>query len=57
MVKNQGSSYIKKLKKEHNDFCKELNKKAEKHLVEKIGFSKTWVRKTMKQLRKNQKMK
>tara|TARA_A100001201_G_scaffold141851_1_gene138377 strand:+ start:15709 stop:15882 length:174 start_codon:yes stop_codon:yes gene_type:complete len=57
MIKDQGSSYIKKLKKEHNDFCEELNKKAAKHLVEKIGFSKTWVQKTMKQLRKNQKMK
>ena len=57
MSKDQGSSYIKKLKKEHNDFCEELNKKAEKHLVEKLGFDKEWAKESMNKLRKNQKIK
>jgi hypothetical protein len=46
----------KKLIKQHNDFAETLNKKAEKHLI-KLGFKKEWVKKSMNQLRKNQRMK
>jgi len=47
----------KKLIKEHNAFAEKLNKAAEKHLIEKLGFDKEWVKKSMNKLRKNQKMK
>jgi len=47
----------KKIIKEREAYLENLNKAAEKHLIEKLGFDKEWVRKSMNKLRKNQKMK